>query len=223
MKLRFSIRWPFAVAAIYGLFIVLLSLPLLKLAFFHAHSKPPSVHDFIELDLFRIWASLIVVSSVAFLVVPVKAADKRPVKQTAIIIPILFSAVMAGLLAVGFFFVVSEGLLGEKALKMAGWEIPEAFLAGWSIWALVFSIWARKAKARSLVERQCTYLFRGSILELLIAVPAHVVARNKEYCCAGYFTFFGICLGISVMLVSFGPGIYFLYRERWRRIHPKAS
>jgi hypothetical protein len=37
------------------------------------------------------------------------------------------------------------------------------------------------------------------------------------------FTFFGLTMGISVMLLSFGPAVYFLYAERWRRTHPQPS
>ncbi len=33
-------------------------------------------------------------------------------------------------------------------------------------------------------------------------------------------TFIGLSLGISVMLFSFGPAVFFLYVDRWRRLHP---
>ena len=64
-------------------------------------------------------------------------------------------------------------------------------------------------------------MLRGSILELLIAVPTHIAARNRDYCCAGFMTFVGLTFGISVMLFSYGPAVFFLYVERWRRLHPE--
>ena len=74
---------------------------------------------------------------------------------------------------------------------------------------------------RDLVARQCRLLFHGSILELMIAVPTHIVARYRDYCCAGFMTFIGLTMGISVMLFAFGPALYFLFAERWRRLHPQ--
>ena len=32
-----------------------------------------------------------------------------------------------------------------------------------------------------------------------------------------------LVLGISVMLFSFGPSVFFLFAARWKRLHPNAS
>jgi len=53
-------------------------------------------------------------------------------------------------------------------------------------------------------------------------VPTHIVARHRNECCAGCFTFIGLTMGISVMLFSFGPSVFFLYAARWKRLHPGA-
>jgi hypothetical protein len=81
----------------------------------------------------------------------------------------------------------------------------------------------RSEEPRDVVSRQCLWLLKGSILELLIAVPTHIVARCRDYCRAGFMTFIGITLGISVMLFSFGPAVFFLYVARWRRLHPSKD
>jgi hypothetical protein len=91
------------------------------------------------------------------------------------------------------------------------------------IWVFVFWRLSRKSQPESVVFRQCRYLLDGSILELLIAVPTHIVARSRNYCCAGFMTFLGIALGVSVMLFSFGPAVFFLYVDRWRRLHPQPG
>ncbi len=31
-------------------------------------------------------------------------------------------------------------------------------------------------------------------------------------------TFVGLTLGVGVMLISFGPGVFFLFAARWRRV-----
>ena len=65
-----------------------------------------------------------------------------------------------------------------------------------------------------LTRRRMRWLLAGSILELLAAVPSHVIVRERDDCSAPAGTFFGICCGISVMLLSFGPGVFFLFARR---------
>ena len=94
-------------------------------------------------------------------------------------------------------------------------------VAVWVVWTLVFYRTGRNAMG--VVSRQCRYLLRGSILELLVAVPTHIVARHRDYCCAGAMTFIGMAFGVSVMLFSFGPGVFFLFIQRWKRLHPQPK
>jgi hypothetical protein len=79
---------------------------------------------------------------------------------------------------------------------------------------------SRDTEPADMVSRQCRALLKGSILELLIAVPTHVVARYRDYCCAGFLTFIGLTMGVSVMLFAYGPAVFFLFVERWKRLHP---
>jgi hypothetical protein len=91
----------------------------------------------------------------------------------------------------------------------------------WCAWTVLFFRSSRAGEPADVVTRQCRMLLKGSILELLIAVPTHIVARSRDYCCAGFMTFFGLTMGISVMLFSFGPAVFFLYADRWKRLHPE--
>lgn len=86
---------------------------------------------------------------------------------------------------------------------------------------LHFRCLARGPVRSDLVRCQCRLWLKGSILELLVAVPTHVVARHRDYCCAGFLTFCGIVFGAAVMLLSSGPGVFFLFVERWKRLHPQ--
>ena len=130
---------------------------------------------------------------------------------------------MAGALFVGAAYSILEFIFREHS---AGWWPEGALWAGvavWIVWGVIFFRAYRRMEPVDWVSRQCRLLFRGSILDLLIAVPTHIVARHRNYCCAGFGTFIGLTAGISVMLFSFGPAIFFLYVERWRWLHPEGG
>jgi hypothetical protein len=93
----------------------------------------------------------------------------------------------------------------------------------WVLWAIIFRRVSRFDDPQSLLRRATRWLLRGSILELLIAIPSHIIVRRREDCCAPYGTFWGIATGISVMLLCFGPGVFFLFVERFRRLQPKRG
>lgn len=93
----------------------------------------------------------------------------------------------------------------------------------WLVWGLIFYHFAKVDEAETLVQRATKWLLRGSILELLVAVPSHIILRQREDCCAPIVSFWGIVTGISVMLLSFGPGVLFLFAARLRRKAPRST
>ncbi len=129
---------------------------------------------------------------------------------------------MMGLLVVGAAMSIDEYLKKDKAGSNFT-NLLLVVIAVWAVWTLVFYRTSRDAAAMDVVSRQCRYLLKGSILELLVAIPTHIVARARDYCCAGFWTFLGIALGVSVMLFSFGPGVFFLFVARWKRLHPELA
>jgi hypothetical protein len=64
------------------------------------------------------------------------------------------------------------------------------------------------------------WLLGGSVAELIVAVPTHIVVRQRGYCCAGIYTGTGIVFGVAVMIIAFGPSVGFLFYRRWKKIMP---
>jgi len=92
----------------------------------------------------------------------------------------------------------------------------------WLLWGWVFHHYAKADEPETLVRRTTRWLLHGSILELLVAVPSHIIVRQREDCCAPMVSFWGIVTGISVMLLSFGPGVFFLFAARMRDRRPRT-
>jgi hypothetical protein len=93
-------------------------------------------------------------------------------------------------------------------------------LVFWVLWGLVFWKFARTKPAGSVIHRCLQWLLRGSILELLIAVPSHVIVRRRGDCCAPGMTMAGLVTGLAVMLMCFGRGVFWLFVKRARRLKP---
>jgi hypothetical protein len=96
-------------------------------------------------------------------------------------------------------------------------------LASWLVWGLIFYRFAQRDDPDALNRRATHWLLRGSILELLVAVPSHIIIRSRDDCCAPLASFWGIVTGLSVMLLAFGPGVFFLFVERRSRLRPRGT
>jgi hypothetical protein len=101
-----------------------------------------------------------------------------------------------------------------------GWILLAVWLGAWLLWALL--LWRLADRVFDPAGGVFRWLLAGSVLELLIAVPAHVVVRQREDCTAPAVSGFGVATGLAILLMSLGPGVLFLYRARIRRI-PRRS
>mgnify|MGYP000630993924 CR=1 FL=1 len=111
--------------------------------------------------------------------------------------------------------------------KLGNWDrtrlgILSILLLLWGAWTFIFYYLTRHKSAQAAQQRLLSWLLKGSILEFLVAVPCHVVVRGREDCCAPAGTFWGMAAGLAVMLLCFGPGLFFLFRNRLQRLRPPA-
>lgn len=215
-------NWGLIVLFLYGLILVALTIPVGMISFapklgFNEMLEALEVYT---LAPYWIWIGIMLVCQAALLLVPVRMSLDRPVSRLNIFWPILATGLMIGVFALGLIFAIDEFIEKENKSEWVAWGALGLGAAVWIVWTVIFFRWSSKQAPRNIILQQCKYLFRGSILELLIAVPTHIVARSRDYCCAGFLTFVGIAMGIAVMLLSFGPGIVFMYADRWKKLHP---
>jgi hypothetical protein len=167
------------------------------------------------------------------LVVPVKAARPREVKRRHILVPVVTASILALLLLLGGMASVLAAIFGD-AFYGGAYSFPEskwpamtaALVVGalWLLWILLFRGYARlQENPKTIVDKITTSLLKGSILELLVAVSCHIVVRNRGDCSAPAGTFLGIAAGVAVMLMAFGPGVFWLFVRRRQRITAKVS
>ena len=195
-------RWAVIVAILYTLMLAVLSLPVFMIAF--VSQEMPKLKEIIEFYgawQWWLWLGVMGLAQWAMLAVPVRVAGRRPVTRLPLALTILAGGLMMGGLVSGALFSLFEFAFAQQALEkpFGSWSTWFAIglgVAEWCVWAMVFFRFSRTAEPEDLMSRQRTWLLKGSILELLIAVPTHIVARSRDYCCAGIMTFIGLTLGI---------------------------
>jgi hypothetical protein len=244
-------RWAILTVILYALALLLLTIPVIIVCFANwgSHNENMSLQK--ALDIFKawqywLWLAVLVAGQFLLLLLPINIAEKRLPARRPLKMPIIASEFfLANLFAAGTFsifcgiftddalrfFSLGDWLLGHQVANQPGtvatttggvWTtigITMGIL--WLIWAIVFSRYAKSDDPDALLKRITRWLLRGSILELLVAVPSHVIVRRRDDCCAPLGTFWGIATGISVMLLCFGPGVYYLFVERFQRLKPK--
>jgi hypothetical protein len=256
-------RWALLVVLLYGLMLGLLTLPVV-LACGVRHQPVEGWTNQFNLpeivELFQHWGywlflAVMLAGQAVLLLIPVAAAEGRPVSRRRLRGPVIASTFfLANLTFAGLAALICVALPQDKGLEwmMAPAEatkaavarvppldgllsslglgtssgFPEVVLALgyvallWMGWGLIFLRYHRAADAQDWSRRALQWLLRGSILELLVAVPCHVVVRQRGDCCAPAATFWGITMGLSVMLMAFGPGVFFLFLDRARQLQP---
>lgn len=213
-------RWAATVVALYGMALIALMWPLVSLAF---QQDPLDTVQLYTAWPFWLWFDVMLISQAALLVVPVAKANRRPLKRSRLWKPLLAGGLMAGLLVLGGSWSLFE-FFSRKPMEDGGtqWGLL-AGLITWGVWTAAFYLTSRGREPTNVVATQCRLLLAGSILELLVAVPTHVIARSRDYCCAGLMTFVGLTVGFAVMLFAFGPGLFFLFVARWKQVRPAAK
>ena len=153
-------------------------------------------------------------------------ATGRPMKRS-----ILAASLMAAMLTVGLLAALLE-LPGwwESLLEfmprygqtpgseMNYWPGVIALAVAWALWGVIFTIYWRQGDRYTQLGRMVRGLIAGSILELIVCIPAHVwVMRQRDcYCVRGTYT--GLVFAGTVLLWAFGPALILLFlREKYRR------
>jgi uncharacterized membrane protein YqhA len=235
-------RWALLTVGLYMLILLLLAGPLICMCFMGISDLTPRPgglmdgltgiyvsafdavlhedgHDRLARILISpwVWALVMGLAQAALLVVPVRVASRRPVTTRWLIWPALAALIMLLLLAGGILAAVWETIENTNDLTDPATIIAFVSPVGviWLAWAIIFGYYTVRGGRANFMNRLARSLVAGSILELLVAVPAHVLARARNYCCAGFGTFWGIAAGISVMLFAFGPAVFVLFARRY--------
>lgn len=215
-------KWGIVVSAFYAAIVLGLLVPAGVLITGGNLSTWPGFVSAI-LDTYRewsVWIPIVIVLSGQMLLLFLSVDTSfRRLKPRA---HVLVSAVVTGLLLTLLLFALAlslgVGFAGDNFFDpidqhpWAGGAILAGCLILWLLWGIVFYRYSRNS--RDPIGRAVSWLLAGSVLELLVAVPCHVIVRRRHDCSAPIVTSFGITTGIAIMLLSFGPSALVLFKKR---------
>jgi hypothetical protein len=216
-------RWWIITVALYVLLITLLAIPLLY-ACFEGPGPADGWLEYYEEEGTWIWIGALGLAQFLLLLVPVRIARERPVARRHILASAIVCALAVAFLLGTAGMSLSVAIFGEQdvgGVACLGWLAVMAI--SWVFWSVMFFRFYRAQEARQVSERLMRWMLRGSIAELLVAVPSHIIVRQRGDCCAPAVTFFGIATGLSIMLLSFGPAVFFLFAKRFKQLHPRKQ
>jgi len=220
-------KWGVIVTLFYAAVLLLLIFPAC-MVFSYSGVKGASVSDIRNLlkDFYTLWftwawAGTLIVGEALLLLVSVDASHRRLRPRTNIVVSIAVGGALLGLLSFAATASVAAAVRGDH-FDQWGWILfVGGLLAPWLVWTFVFYRYSKNSN--DVPSRATKWLLRGSVLELLIAVPSHVIVRRRHECCAPAVTGWGIATGIAVMLLSFGPSVLFLYKKRMQSLRGKTA
>lgn len=205
-------KWGLVVTLFYGVVVLLFLVPAYLLI---VSTSNPSAADL--RGVYSSWlpwacAGAVTLGALLLLWLSADTTQRRLKPRTHILVSALTIGLFMAVLTIAIILAVGLGVWGEKAFD---WLLPVvlfSFALPWIVWGVLFYRCCRNCG--DPISRGLAWMFRGSVLELLIAVPAHIVMRRRHDCSAPAVNGFGIAAGISIMLLSFGPSVLLLFKKR---------
>jgi hypothetical protein len=221
-------KWGILISAFYALLVLALIVPG---AIFLAGHDYSSLREFLgsvngAYGDWVLWLliAVVLVSQALLLFVSIDTSEKRLKPRAHILVSCVAATILTALLTSGIVWSLGFTIRGDNFWKSFFNEEANLLLfwgALWVLWGIVFYLYFRNSSES--VTRLTSWLLKGSILELLIVVPCHVIVRRRHDCSAPIATSFGIATGLAIMLLSFGPSVLFLYKKRLDEYSSRGS
>ncbi|HEX3151298.1 MAG TPA: hypothetical protein VHR66_24685 [Gemmataceae bacterium] len=206
--------WVYLVVLVYLLLVAaIVDLPLVLLVF-GGETGP--------IEAAVVFSGIVFLLGASLLFIPVRTQLQRPVRRRSIALPLIVSAVCAALVFGAGGLATLEYLEGSGSspeMEVANWLVVVGTGLVWLGWMVLFGWLSRSVSPQTINDRMYQLLLAGSVLELLVALPMHLVVRRRTECCAGLATGLGIGVGLFVMLIALGPAVFFLFYRRYHQAY----
>src|SRR5262249_2674901 len=132
-----------------------------------------------------IFVGIVLAGQALLLFLSVDTSWRRLKPRAHILVSCLVTGTLSALLTGAAIFCFGMGIWGDRfggEFVFRGANVVACWGALWLAWTVVFYLYFRNPDAQ--ISRFTSWLLKGSVLELLIAVPAHVITRRRDDCSA---------------------------------------
>jgi hypothetical protein len=155
------------------------------------------------------------------------SAATRPVR---LVWSMLIGALCASAMLMAVLFAtggVAHDLFGMRPgpfeSDAAGWTVLGLFLLNWGLATpLLLAFTDRSPTRDDHLARVATWLFAGTVIEVLAAIPLDLLARRNEDCWCSRGTLWTIAVAVTVGTILFGPVVFLVLLVRRRRRWPSG-
>jgi hypothetical protein len=202
-------RWAFLTVVLYIIAVAVVSTPLFFLL------GDSDFEEFLQV-YFLFFLPVLVLVQGALLLIPVAVSQKRPVGKRTVLTSVIAAAAFMAILLSATLFMIFLMIFGEDSKAFDLVFLVDLGLLGalWVGWGFFFYRRSDPNNPASLTDTLTGWLLRASILEVLVAIPSHIISRERNECCAPPFTLLGLVTGLSVAIMAFGPGLFFLFAKK---------
>lgn len=203
-------RWAVLTIVLYVVLLTILIVPL----FLVAADQGEQVN--LLKGFYTLFVPVFILIQFALLLLPTNVVSGRPITRRRVLFSAVIGAIPMAALTVGFFGSIALMIWGENRHhdQIYSWSMIAIPTISWCVWALIFHRNYSDTNTKAMIPTITRWLLRASILELIVAIPSHIIARQRDECCAPHFTLLAIATGLSIALASFGPGIFFLFIKK---------
>jgi hypothetical protein len=188
---------------------------------------PESFQDFAGSIVEGTWLPILILvcAQILLLFLSVDTSWRRMKTRRHAMVTAGLVGLMIVILTFAAFFAIGMAYSGDNFfdITLDSWfqKLPEdsdlpvvlaTILLIWGFWGVLFYVFTKRAS--NVVDSAVGWLIKGSVLELLIAVPCHIIVRQRDDCCAPFISAYGIATGIAIMLMAFGPSALLLYQRK---------
>lgn len=221
-------KWGLVVTCLYAFILLAFLVPAavyISASGFDIPKVLGGVRDLYGTPLAWVPIVILLVSQATLLFLSVDTSQKRLKPRAHVLVSTSIAALLTALLLSAVIWSLGLALRGEDfwdKLFNTQRSVLLFWAALWLFWGVIFYLYLRNSS--NALDRIISGLLAGSVLELLIVVPCHIVVRRRHDCSAPMVTSFGIATGVAIMLLSFGPSVLFLFKKRFDSYsrHPSA-
>ena len=161
--------------------------------------------------------AIIAASQAIFILVPGTINLCRPIRRGRLVVPVIIASLMMALL-IGAVIISIMGLLDVQGKDWFVYPFWITIGLSWIVWGIVFFTRYKDTGLYKTLKKLIFTIITGSLIELLIAIPSHLIVTRQGGWLVNLLTACGITGGVAVVLWAFGPGIILLFLyERHRK------